>query len=207
MKLEVIKIKNGPFKQNCYLVIAENGEALLIDPGSDAKRIKAKLSEEGVLPVAVLNTHAHFDHIGAVAEICIAYDIPFYLHKADARLLSQANLYVKVFGCKQPIKVPAAFQELSEENSPFTVGTFQVEIIDVPGHTQGSVCIKLGGNVFVGDTVLANGIGRTDLPGGNKEALLASICKLKKILPSHCLLWPGHGRSFKIEDVKTAGAM
>ncbi len=202
---EIVTIRNGPFKQNCYLVIADNCDALVIDPGSEAERIKEALAEAQATPLAVLNTHAHFDHVGAVADLCATYSIPFYLHVDDTRLLTQANLYMKVFGGRRPIKVPAISHTLSEGGAPYEIGGFLVEIIDTPGHTQGSICIRVGNEIFVGDTILANGIGRADLPGGSLPRLRESVKRLVALVGPDDRLWPGHGRSFGLKDMKMIG--
>lgn len=99
--LRISCFKNGVWKQNCYLVANQFNEALLIDPGSDLEGICSLISSLKVNPVAILNTHAHYDHIGAVSGLIKRYGIPFYLHAMDKKLLKQANLYRVLFGGKK----------------------------------------------------------------------------------------------------------
>ncbi len=201
MSLVISAIPNGKWKQNCYLVSAENlGVALLIDPGSDAPLIEEQLEQRGLAPVAILNTHAHYDHIGAIATLMAKYHIPFYLHYGDLKLLKQANLYKLLFDSRESIVVPEPTHELKPIETRVQVGDFEVGVLFTPGHTKGSCCLQIENNLFSGDTLLSNGPGRTDLPGGDKTALGQSI-ELLRTLPTSVTVWPGHGRSFSLGSV------
>jgi hydroxyacylglutathione hydrolase len=194
----VTVIPNGKWKQNCYVVSNDaTGLALLIDPGSDAPMIQQQLSHHTITPVAILNTHGHFDHIGAVAALMAHYKIPFYLNPADSKLVKQANLYKFLFDSKDSIVIPEPSQELLPQEAMLQVGGFEVSILFTPGHTKGSTCLHIDNDLFSGDTLLPNGPGRTDLPGGDKDALAQSVELLRK-LPDASMVWPGHGRSFNL---------
>jgi glyoxylase-like metal-dependent hydrolase (beta-lactamase superfamily II) len=194
----VTVLPNGKWKQNCYVVSNDaTGLALLIDPGSDAPMIQQQLSHHTITPVAILNTHGHFDHIGAVAALMAHYKIPFYLNPADSKLVKQANLYKFLFESKDCIVIPEPSQELLPQDAKLQVGGFEVSILFTPGHTKGSTCLHIDNDLFSGDTLLPNGPGRTDLPGGDKDALAQSVELLRK-LPDASMVWPGHGRSFNL---------
>lgn len=198
MTYSVTVLPNGKWKQNCYVVSDDaTGVALLIDPGSDAPMIQQQLSHHALTPVAILNTHGHFDHIGAVAELMAHYKIPFYLDPADSKLVKQANLYKFLFDSKESVVIPEPTHELSPQNARLQVGDFEVSVLCTPGHTKGSTCLQIGTDLFSGDTLLPNGPGRTDLPGGDKVTLAQSVELLRR-LPDATTVWPGHGRSFSL---------
>ena len=191
-------LPNGKWKQNCYLVSDDaKGIALVIDPGSDAPFIQQQLLHHALTPVAILNTHAHYDHIGAVAELMQHYKIPFYLHTADVKLMKQANIYKFLFDSKESVVIPEPTHELSPQGVTLQVADFAVSVLCTPGHTKGSVCLQMGTDLFSGDMLLPSGPGRTDLPGGDKVALSQSLERLRR-LPDEITVWPGHGRPFSL---------
>lgn len=198
MTHSVTVLTNGKWKQNCYVVSDDaTGLALLIDPGSDAPMIQRHISQHNLSPVAILNTHGHFDHIGAVAALMAQYKIPFYLNPYDFKLMKQANLYKFIFECNDCIEIPEPSKELLQQDAKLQLGSFELSILYTPGHTKGSTCLQIDNDIFSGDTLLPNGLGRTDLPGGDKAALAKSVELLRK-LPDALMVWPGHGRSFTL---------
>jgi hydroxyacylglutathione hydrolase len=196
---QVATIVNGVWRQNCYLIINNRLELIIIDPGSNAQQIIAKISDLHVKPLAILNTHAHYDHIGAVSTLIQEYSIPFYLHKSDEGLMKQANLYKILFESKESIVIPSFDRDLSKGNGNLSIGDFKVEVIHTPGHTPGGVCLLVGKNIFVGDTLTSGGPGSTKLPGGNIEDMHVSINKLRQ-LPIDLLVYPGHGGPFDLNS-------
>ena len=197
--LHVTTFVNGKWRQNCYLVSNEQREALIVDPGSDPEAIAELITELGVQPVAILNTHAHYDHIGAVSGLTQKYQIPFFLHGHDEKLLKQANLYKMLFETKSIISIPTFDQDFAKWPVDLNVGAFSVKILHTPGHTAGSVCLLIDGNLFSGDTLMHSGPGRTDLPGGDKYTLKDSLQKLRK-LPEEYLIYAGHGPAFLSQE-------
>lgn len=191
MEIKIRCIKNGKWEENCYLV-SLNRSAVIIDPGGNADLIADHIREHSLTVEAVINTHAHFDHIGAVAELTNRFHCSFYLHSADKRLLRSANLYMTVFAGEKPVKIPSVDVELDRIPSPLVLGDLSVVVIPTPGHTEGSVCFLIGNHLFTGDTLLKGTIGRVDLPGGNKEKLQASLQVIAE-LPEEFLFYPGHG--------------
>jgi hydroxyacylglutathione hydrolase len=189
---------NGNWAENCY-VVSSNRDVVIIDPGGNLLQIVEYIDTNKFIVHAVLNTHAHFDHIGAVAEIKEKYNCPFYLHSKDNRLLRSANLYMKVFSGERALKIPAVSYFFDQIVTPLTFGSLSIDILFTPGHTEGSVCFLIGGNLFTGDTLLKGKVGRVDLPGGNKEKIQTSLADILK-LPGELLLYPGHGESSSIVE-------
>jgi len=191
MSLEVTTFVNGRWRQNCY--IASSGtDSLVIDPGSQAADLIKLIEERDWRIHGILNTHGHFDHVGAVADVKDRYSTPFYLHAADELLLKRANLYRMLFEAKDPVRIPAVTHDISKLPEAFEVGPFSISWISTPGHTAGSVCFRIENYLFSGDTLMQNAIGRTDLPGGNHDQLLGSVRKLQS-LPQETIVCGGHG--------------
>lgn len=196
MGIVIKKITVGNWKVNCYLV-AIGGEAWLIDPGDDAENISRNLNLDNYNLKGIINTHGHFDHIGAVAYIKEKYNIPFFIHSKDKRLISQSNLYRRMAGDLTVIKTPLIDGYL-DNLTPLELHGEKILIHYIPGHTAGSVGFEIGGNLFTGDVIFKNNIGRINLPGGNNELLLTSINYIfENFIGFH--IYPGHGKSFILE--------
>lgn len=192
MSIEVTTFVNGRWKQNCYFISNRDGDVLIIDPGSKAPEIISLVEERGWRVHGIVNSHAHYDHVGAVADVKDHYQAPFYLHGADRPLLKRANLYRVLFEAKDTVKIPDVTHDISALPEQFQVGPFALSWMGTPGHTEGSVCLRIESYLFSGDTLMHNAIGRTDLPGGNRKQLLASVRKLMS-LPGETLVCAGHG--------------
>ena len=198
-ELRVTTFVNGKWRQNCYLISNAQGEALIIDPGSDPEAIVELITDLVVRPVAILNTHAHYDHIGAISDLMQRYQIPFFLHGDDAKLLKQANLYKILFETKNSIAIPPFGEDFAKWPEDLRMAGFSVRVIHTPGHTAGGVCLLIGSNLFSGDTLMPGGPGRTDLPGGDKVKLKDSLQKLRE-LPEDFLVYSGHGKPFMLQE-------
>ncbi len=192
MQMLVTTVVNGRWRQNCYIVSNPEGDALIIDPGSGAAEIEGVVNRNAWRPLAILNTHAHFDHVGAVADLMDRYRLPFYLHRGDVQLLKRANLYRMLFESREPIRIPAATDDIAELPSAFRIGSFSIAWLPTPGHTEGSVCMLVNGFLFSGDTLMQGAVGRTDLPGANRNRLLESLRELRP-LPGETVVCGGHG--------------
>ena len=186
----MINIKKIPGKNwicNSYIIHNES-EAIIIDPGSDYSIILDYL--KGLRLKGILCTHGHYDHIVNVSRLQKTYNVPFYIHMADTKLVKHANLYIKLFNGKSIIDIPI-IDCLLQNNDNIDFGFVNIEVLHTPGHTEGSVCFLLSDRLFTGDLLINNGIGRTDLPGGDLEKMKTSIRKLKsrfqdvKIFPGH----------------------
>jgi glyoxylase-like metal-dependent hydrolase (beta-lactamase superfamily II) len=203
MSVLVKTFVNGRWKQNCYIV-ATDGNAIIVDPGSQAEEIVALIEQNHWRVHGILNTHGHFDHLGAVAPLQEQYQAPFFLHGSDEKLMKRANLFRMMFEAKDPIRIPKVSQDISTLPPNFEVGPFRVGWIATPGHTEGSICFEIEDLLFSGDTLMRNAVGRTDLPGGNREQLLGSVKKLMS-LPPETIVYGGHGPETTIGAEFTPG--
>lgn len=180
----------GPFQENCHL-LAHQGELAIFDPGDEAERLAAAIDAIAAKPRYILLTHAHLDHVGAVAALQARYGVPVVMHRAEGPLLENLPLQCQLFGLA-PIAAPAIDQWLEgHEALPFASGTIQA--MPTPGHSPGGTSFRFEDHVFVGDTIFAGGVGRTDLWGGSWPVLESAIRDRLFTLPEHLTLYPGHG--------------
>jgi hydroxyacylglutathione hydrolase len=195
MILEVRAV--APFYKNGFVVGCERTrEAVLIDPGDEVDELLAAVRDLDVDVQSVLLTHAHVDHITGVAAAKEAFDVPVYLHHDDLFLYDLAVQQGAMFGFKvrQPPPVDNYY-----DLTPLYFGDYEVRVHHTPGHCPGGVCLQIGRkgeigrHLFVGDTLFAGGIGRTDLPGGDYTVLMRSITEVIFPLGDQCYVHPGHG--------------
>ena len=172
---------------------------MIIDPGGDEKNITNCILENNSNVCAIINTHAHYDHIGAVNYLKNKYSVPFYLHSKDEKLLQSANFYMKVFEGTNYIKIPEVDFFIDHMENLINIANFSIEILFTPGHTYGSVCLLIENCLFTGDTLFKGEIGRTDLPGGNEDILKKSL-KTISMLPKYISIYAGHGAPSTIEE-------
>lgn len=178
--LIVEKFTVGPFQENSYLVgCDETRQAVFVDPGDEADRLAEAVEESGLTLVAIWNTHAHIDHIGAIQDLKERFGVPFALHPDDEFLLDQAALHASLFGVRPPRRPQVDRYLVPGED--LRMGNRIFRVLFVPGHAPGHVAFATEGHVFSGDTLFAGSIGRTDLPGGDHETLMRSI--REEILP------------------------
>lgn len=199
MTLVVHRIVSGSWRQNGYIVEGPSRDALFIDPGGNAEEFRALVTQRELRPLAIINTHAHYDHIGAVAQLAESYELPFFLHGGDWALLRQANLYKLLFDGKEPVRIPVVSTDLSSLGAPFQIGEFKIDCVATPGHTKGGVCFQLEDTLFSGDTLFPSGLGRVDLPGGSAVEMRATM-EILQNLPPDLTVYPGHGKSFRLGD-------
>ncbi|MFH1681785.1 MAG: MBL fold metallo-hydrolase [Candidatus Eisenbacteria bacterium] len=190
--IEVVRIVVGPFQVNCFLLGARGlPERVLVDPGDEPDRIATRIDSDGWKPVAIVNTHAHLDHIGGIHDLKERYGIPLLLHPADEPILRTAPEHARLLGVSEP-SVPAVDRPLRDRETLDLAG-LRLEVLHTPGHTPGGVSLALEGRVFAGDTLFQGSIGRTDLPGGSCETLLRSIRDRLLTLPDETIVHSGHG--------------
>ena len=191
--MKIVPIPNGMFAENCYLVVDEQGgECAIVDPGEEAGLILHKVEETGAKPVAIWLTHAHIDHVLGVPRIAAETGAPVWLHPADRPLYDAVPDQAAWFGLAPPEPLPAPDQDLAH-GTRLTVGGLSFEVRHAPGHSPGSVCLIGPGVALSGDVLFAGSIGRTDLPGGDFETLIASIERELLPLPDDTILYSGHG--------------
>ncbi|WP_335872814.1 MBL fold metallo-hydrolase [Bacillus sp. 2205SS5-2] len=196
------RIPLGPLQTNCYFLKNQNRECLIFDPGAEGEKLISLINARKYTPLAILLTHAHFDHIGAVDALRDHYSIPVYLHKKEEKWLGDSSLNgSQFFMMGNEVKINPANVFISEEHS-LEIGTFQLNIMRTPGHSPGSISFysKAEEAVISGDALFQGGIGRTDLPGGNHDVLLKSIHSQLLQLPEDTLVLSGHGPETTIRD-------
>ena len=187
----------GAWKENSY-IIEYGGEAWLIDPGDDFEELDNFFSLSQYQVKGIINTHGHFDHIGAVSDFKVKYDIPFYIHSKDKQLVRQGNLYRRLAGSNTTIKTPQ-IDFFLDDISTLSIQDKTIKIHKTPGHTQGSACFEIDEFLFTGDLFFKNVLGRTDLPGGDKELLNHSVGYILDNFHNYTI-YPGHGSSFLMDD-------
>ncbi|UFT97773.1 MBL fold metallo-hydrolase [Radiobacillus kanasensis] len=195
--MEIKTLPLGPLGTNCYVAIKE-GKALILDPGGDAPQLLNFLNNHQLKPVAVLLTHAHFDHIGAVDEVCSTFQIDVHLHTLEWDWLVDANKNGSGRFIGNEIIVKSKPIELTDDH--YSLDGFDFRITSTPGHSPGSVSVIFEDEqiVFSGDALFQQGIGRTDLLQGDMEQLLASIRTQLFVLDDAYTVYPGHGPSTSI---------
>ena len=197
MILETLVV--GPLQVNCYILGDEaTHQGIIIDPGDDAREIIDAIKRHQLEIVAIVNTHAHFDHVGALTAVREFTNAPFMLHAAEAPLLASAKLSAAMFGLS--VETPKPADRLLSEGDQVVAGSIALKVLHTPGHTPGGICLLDGMLVFTGDTLFQSSIGRTDLPGGAYGTLMASIRDKLLPLPDNTIVHAGHG------DATTIGA-
>ena len=183
----------GPFEENCYLVTDEaSGRAVLIDPGDEGDRILEMVRASGAMLDAVWLTHAHVDHIGAVAAVTREFDVPIHLHPLDLPYYTQLSARAAVMYGLEFDQPEGPDHELAD-GQVLECGTLRFTVMHVPGHAPGLVAFTGHGVSFAGDLLFAGSIGRTDLPLGNPTDMTASLLRYTATLRDETIVHPGHG--------------
>lgn len=189
-RISVERLAVGELAVNCYLVTdLETNACFVVDPGAEAQRLIERIGQRR--PEAVLLTHGHYDHIGALDEICQHYDIPCYIHRADAPKLTDPAANVSaMFG--RPL-TQRTQPRLLDGTEKLTLAGMELQLMHTPGHSAGSLCCLLpqGQGVLTGDTLFAHGYGRTDFPDGDFNQLHQSLRVLFRLTPK-VITYPGH---------------
>ena len=190
--LLVHQLSVGPLQVNCFVVACQRTrEAMVIDPGDDGPRILQLAESNGYQVKKIVNTHGHFDHIGANQPVKEATGAVLMMHEADLPLLQNARNHAQAYGLTvSPSPDPDKFLN---EGDVFSVGEHSFSVFHVPGHSPGSICLLSDGHLFVGDVLFAGSVGRTDLPGGDFDALIEGVREKLFRLPAETIVHPGHG--------------
>jgi len=204
----IIEVRAAPpFEKNGFLVACERTrEAALIDPGDEVDELLGAVRDYEADVRYILLTHAHVDHVTGVAAAKAAFDVPVYLHRDDLFLYERAVDQGAMFGFRvsQPPPIDVFY-----DGSIIAFGDYEVRVHHTPGHCPGGVCLQIGKkgtagkDLFVGDTLFAGSIGRTDLPGGNYDILMRSITEVLFPLGDDRIVHPGHGPDTTIGRERT----
>ena len=196
--LNIHTLPLGSYQTNCYIVWAEGAKSCaVIDPGYEAKRVLEETGRLGLTIEAILLTHGHFDHVGAVEELVKTTGCALWMHQGDySQLPNPTNAYF------YPL-ANCSFTEVQfcEEGEVIRAGGLTFTVLSTPGHTYGSVCYKCEDALFCGDTLFAGSCGRTDLPGGSSKLLHQSLNRIS-LLEENYWVYPGHGESTTLAEEK-----
>lgn len=191
----------GPIMANCFILgCDETGEAVVIDPGDESEKILLALAESQLTVKHLLNTHGHFDHVGANGKMKEVTGADLMIHPLDAPMLGQLTMAAASFGLSAQ-NSPDADVELNDGDT-ISFGKYELKVIHTPGHSPGGVSFYKDGHVFVGDTLFSGSIGRTDLPGGDYNTLIDSVQKKLFLLGDDTRVYCGHGPQTTIGQEK-----
>jgi glyoxylase-like metal-dependent hydrolase (beta-lactamase superfamily II) len=193
----------GAFAENCYLVVdAETQTSVLIDPGAEGERLIRAVEGSGAALSAIWLTHAHVDHVGAIAAVKREWDVPIHLHPLDAPLYAAAPRVAEMYGLI-PYDAPPPHTCDLADGTQLRVGSLAFDVLHTPGHAPGHSVIVGHGAMFAGDLLFAGSIGRTDLPFASPVDMTRSLRRVSH-LPERTIVYPGHGPSTSVgEELRT----
>ncbi|MBM3700214.1 MAG: MBL fold metallo-hydrolase [Actinobacteria bacterium] len=194
--MKIKKLILGYYNVNCYIVSSEDS-CFIIDPGADFKSIDNYLEQENLRPEFILNTHGHYDHIGAVPDILQKYNIPFYIDSGDEFIITDPEKNFSSVFAKNPLSLKT-YKLIEPDDILFLSEEKGIKIYNTPGHTPGSIIVEMGAYLFTGDLLFRGGVGRTDLAGGDINVLKKSLVSLKN-LDSKLNVLAGHGANSSLE--------
>ena len=192
MSFSVDTLVVGPIEENCYVLKdEETNEGVIIDAGDNGQEILAYVRDNGIDIKLLVNTHGHWDHIGAVDVLRDALGVQLAIHREDATMLTASEEEMAVYSVFVGKKKPAEI--LLEDGDVINFGKSSLKVIHTPGHTKGGICLYGGGCLFSGDTLFASSVGRTDLPGGDYHEILHSVNVALAQVADETKVYPGHG--------------
>jgi glyoxylase-like metal-dependent hydrolase (beta-lactamase superfamily II) len=199
MALVVDRYVLGAAQENCYVVRAERGaaEAVVVDPGDAATELRLELARAKARCAAILVTHCHYDHIGAVADLAEGTGAPVYMAREEAPVMAAPDQYYGALGVHLRPYEPDV---LLDGDETLELAGLELQTLLVPGHSPAHLAFATDGCLFSGDVLFKDGVGRTDLPGGDWDTLVESIRMLVDRFPPETVVYPGHG------DPSTLGA-
>lgn len=189
----------GELGTNCYIIGCEETKVgAIIDPGAKGDYLVRVIQSMDLKIEYIINTHGHIDHIGANNIVKEATGAKLLIHHLDAPMLTDSTMNLASFlGVNALLSKP---DQILENGDIIKVGKLELEVIHTPGHTLGGICLKVGQEIFTGDTLFAGSVGRTDLPGGNSSTLIQSIEEKLMVFDDKITIYPGHGPSSTIGD-------
>ncbi len=182
----------GPIEENCYVLRDDDtDEGIIIDPGDNGQEILAYVRDNGIKVKLIVNTHGHWDHIGAVDFLRDELAVGLAIHADDASMLTATREEMAAYSVFAGGKRPAEI--LLKDGDTISFGNSSLKVIHTPGHTRGGICLYGGGCLFSGDTLFAGSVGRTDFPGGDYRAILHSVNIQLEQVDDETRVFPGHG--------------
>ncbi len=195
------KLEVGPIMANCFILGCESTkDAVVIDPGDDADRILMTLAKSGLKVKYLINTHGHFDHVGANKRMKEVTGAKIAIHPDDEPMFQELSRSAMMFGLSAENSPPADI--LLNDGDEITFGEITLKVIHTPGHSRGGICLYTKGHLFAGDTLFAGSIGRTDLNGGDYDTLISSIKEKLLVLEPETIVYTGHGPETTIGNEK-----
>lgn len=197
----------NPFQENTFLVYDETNECIIIDAGCNEEHefnaIDKFIEENNLIVQSIVNTHCHIDHIMGNAYLVNKYKVPSIAHREDMPLIERSNDMALAFGFK--VEEPPIPNRFVNEGEKIVFGNTELEVKHVPGHSPGSIALycQKENFVIVGDVLFSGSIGRTDLPGGDYDTLIASINNKLFTLPDSTKVYPGHGEKTTVAHEKS----
>ncbi len=198
--LRIEKLVLGPLYTNTYIVYEqESKKAIIIDPADSGEFINSQILDKRLQPLAIISTHGHFDHVGAVLEVKLAFNLPFLANEKDNFLIRQALDSSLFFSKNNIFKLPLPDKNLKNRDR-IRIGSSYLEVLETPGHTPGSISLISPKIAFVGDLMFSGGtFGRDDFSYSDKKLLGLSVRKIE-CLPRGTTIYPGHGEVFKLRS-------
>ncbi len=190
--LQVLEYNVGDIGTNCYLLVnTATKETIIVDPGGDAPMLERNITAQGLEPVAIFLTHAHYDHAHHAGLLKAKYQVPIYVHEAERPVLKDISQNVSaMFGCPETYEADIFLKD----GQQISVAGFEIQVLHTPGHTPGGCCYYFAENktLISGDSLFDGSIGRTDFPGGSMSDLVRSVREKILVLPRDVEVYPGH---------------
>jgi glyoxylase-like metal-dependent hydrolase (beta-lactamase superfamily II) len=201
----IFQIRNRIFPSNTYLLKKDySNNCIIIDPGLDSESIHKCILINDLVPIGIVCTHGHFDHIASVAYLKKKFgNIPYYLHKADFKIAKSANFYLKLAKIEYWIEYVEPDFIFDEKIEEIEIGGFNFSVFNFPGHSDGSCILKYYDILFTGDIMYKSGLGFNNFPGEKIDMLKESIKKVISSFDKDCLVYPGHGDSAYLVEITT----
>jgi len=195
------KMALGQLQTNCYIIQTDKNNAIIIDAGANPNQVMDFIKTNKLNVLALMLTHGHYDHTGAIAQLKKLTNANIYIHKDDAEMLEDARKGLAIHFMDESEYVPIKADVLMYDGAKFEFDEVSIEVIHTPGHSKGSCVFVVDEYMFSGDTLFENSIGRTDLYGGNMNQMKSSLKKLA-LIEEDLLILPGHGDRTTLKQEK-----
>ena len=190
--MEIIRVPAGVYAANCYIIYSKTTkDGIIVDPGGDADDLSSYVKRNDLNIKHIILTHGHGDHIGGVIGLKASLGATVMIHEEDKDMLMDGEKNLSTSMAMGTVEVEP--DVLLRDGDIIEIGDLKIEIIHTPGHTKGSICIKIGENIITGDTLFAGSIGRTDLFGGDYDSIIKSIKEKLMVYSDEVQVFPGHG--------------